>query len=52
MTKREQETLTKAASILYSLSCRVDSRMAECRLERLAESLEQILEDYSKESEE
>jgi len=47
MTEREKETLTKAASILYSLSCRVNSKMEEYRLERLAESLEQILNDYS-----
>ena len=52
MSEREQEILTKAASALYSLSCRVDSKAEERRLERLAESIEQVLDDYSQESEE
>lgn len=49
MNEREKEILTKAANALYSLSCRVDSKMEERRLEKLAESLEQVLDDYSKE---
>ena len=47
MSEREQEILTKAASALYSLSCQVDSKMEEHRLEKLAESIEQVLDDYT-----
>ena len=49
MTEREKEILTKATSALYSLSCRVSSKMEEHKLEKLAESLEQVLDDYSEE---
>lgn len=51
MNEREKEILIKAANTLYSLSCQVDSKMEEHRLEKLAESLEQVLEDYSEEDE-
>lgn len=51
MNEREKEILIKAANALYSLSCRVDSKMEERRLEKLAESLEQVIEDYSEENE-
>ena len=49
MNEREKETFIKVINALYSLSCRVDSKMEEHRLEKLAESLEQVLEDYSEE---
>ena len=49
MSEREKEMLIKATNALYSLSCRVDSKMEERRLEKLAESLEQVIEDYSEE---
>lgn len=50
MNEREKETLLKAINALYSLSCRVDSKMKEHKLEKLAESLEQVLEDYSEDA--
>lgn len=49
LSERNKEQLTKAISALYSLSSQVDSKMEERRLEKLAESLEQVLEDYSDE---
>ena len=52
MTEREKEILIKAVNVLYWLGCRVDSKMEERRLEKLAESLEQVLEDYSEEGDE
>lgn len=47
MNEREKEILTKAADILFSLSCRINSKAEERRFQRLAESLEQVIEDYS-----
>lgn len=47
MTEREKEILTKAADVLFSMSCRIDSKAEERRFQRLAESLEQVVEDYS-----
>lgn len=46
MNEREKEILIKATNALYSLSCRVDSKMKERRLEKLAENIEQVVEEY------
>ncbi len=49
MTEREKKILSDAADILYSLSCRVDSKMEEYKLEKLVGSLYQVIEDHSDE---
>ena len=52
MTEREKEILTKAADTLYWMSVRTKSSMTARRFEKLSESIEAILYDYAKESEE
>ena len=47
LTEQQKDKLLKAIATLYSLSCRSDSKMEERRLEKLAESLSQVVDDYS-----
>lgn len=51
LSERNKDKLLKAVATLYSLSCQVDSKMEGHRLEKLAESLAQVIEDYSEENE-
>ena len=45
MNSREKEILMKAADILYSLSCRTDSKLKEKDYENLAAVLEEVVEE-------
>lgn len=49
LSEQNKDKLIRAVATLYSLSCQVDSKMEERRLEKLAESLTQVIEDYSEE---
>lgn len=46
MREREKEILTKACLTLSTMSCRAENGIEEKRLEKAAEMLEQILDDY------
>ena len=45
MTGREKEILLKASDILFSLSCRTESKMKERKYEDLAAVLEEVVEE-------
>lgn len=45
MNSREKEILMKAADILFSLSCRTESKMKERKYEDLAATLENIIDE-------
>lgn len=46
MNEREKDILSKAYYILFTFSCNAENRMEERRFEKVAEMLEQILDDY------